>query len=72
MPYAEAPVGELRFAGPRAVRGWGGVRVAESFGPPPPQAGVLATGARTEEGAGDGWLSVMFGRLSWGWGLDCL
>ncbi|WP_406052025.1 carboxylesterase/lipase family protein [Kribbella sp. NBC_00889] len=58
VPYAEPPVGELRFAAPRAVGGWTGVRAADSYGPPPPQAGVLATGARTEEGAGDDWLSV--------------
>ncbi len=36
IPFAEPPVGEARFAAPRPVRGWDGVRKALSFGPPPP------------------------------------
>jgi para-nitrobenzyl esterase len=57
VPYAESPVGGLRFGAPRAVREWDGVRAAELYGPPPPQAGVLGMGARAHE-AGDDWLSV--------------
>lgn len=41
IPFAEPPVGALRFAAPRPVRGWAGVRDAVSYGPPPPQAGVF-------------------------------
>ena len=41
IPFAEPPVGALRFAAPRPVRGWDGVREAVSFGPPPPQAAAF-------------------------------
>ncbi|MGF0174253.1 carboxylesterase family protein [Streptomyces sp. Marseille-Q5077] len=37
VPYAQPPVGEARFAEPRPVRHWDGVREAFAFGPPPPQ-----------------------------------
>jgi para-nitrobenzyl esterase len=33
IPYAEAPVGQLRWAPPKPATAWGGVRQAESFGP---------------------------------------
>src|ERR1044071_6268757 len=33
IPYAAAPVGELRWRPPQAVKGWEGVRRAEKFGP---------------------------------------
>ena len=33
MPYAAAPVGDLRFRAPRAVEGWHGIRDASVFGP---------------------------------------
>ncbi|HTR94133.1 MAG TPA: carboxylesterase family protein [Trebonia sp.] len=39
IPFAEPPVGALRFAAPRPARGWSGVREALSYGPPPPQGG---------------------------------
>ncbi len=39
IPFAEPPVGRLRFAAPQPVGHWDGVRTAASFGPPPPQAG---------------------------------
>lgn len=55
IPFAEPPVGALRFAAPRAVRGWDGVRPAVAFGPPPPQSGVLGA---PEDTAGDDWLTV--------------
>ena len=38
IPYAAAPVGELRFARPGAVVPWGGVRDASYFGAIAPQA----------------------------------
>lgn len=40
VPFAEPPVGELRFAAPRPVRRWEGVREASAFGPPPPQGAM--------------------------------
>ncbi|MFD7027741.1 carboxylesterase/lipase family protein [Streptomyces sp. NPDC059917] len=59
IPFAEPPVGALRFAAPRPVRGWDGVRDARAFGPPPPQAGVFGMDAWSREAAGDDdWLTV--------------
>jgi para-nitrobenzyl esterase len=58
IPFAEAPVGELRFGAPRVVRGWDGVRDALAFGPPPPQAGVFGMDALSREAPGDEWLTV--------------
>ena len=58
MPFAEAPVGPLRFGAPRLVTRWSGVRDAFAFGPPPPQepwGPALAVGERP---AGDDWLTV--------------
>jgi para-nitrobenzyl esterase len=37
VPYAEAPVGRLRFEMPSAAPRWGGVRDAIAVGPVPPQ-----------------------------------
>jgi para-nitrobenzyl esterase len=37
IPYAEPPVGHLRFRAPRPVRPWPGVREAVDFGPACPQ-----------------------------------
>lgn len=42
IPYAEPPVGALRFAAPRPVRGWDGVRTAVAYGPPPRRAATSA------------------------------
>ncbi|GGO96747.1 carboxylesterase/lipase family protein [Wenjunlia tyrosinilytica] len=58
IPFAEPPVGELRFAAPRPVRGWSGVRQALSFGPPPPQGGHFGMDALSQDAAGDDWLTV--------------
>jgi len=63
IPFAEPPVGDARFAAPRPVRDWPGVREAVSFGPPPPQdeAELRETlrGARLPDPpAGDDWLTV--------------
>ncbi|MEV0666209.1 carboxylesterase/lipase family protein [Actinomadura luteofluorescens] len=55
IPFAEPPVGALRFAAPQPVRGWDGVRPAVAFGPPPPQSGVLGT---SQDTAGDDWLTL--------------
>ena len=43
IPFAQPPVGDLRFAAPRPARPWDGVREAAMFGPPPPQSGFLLT-----------------------------
>jgi para-nitrobenzyl esterase len=37
IPFAEPPVGGLRFAAPQPAPPWAGVRDAVDFGPPPPQ-----------------------------------
>lgn len=57
IPYAQPPVGEARFAAPRPVERWDGVREAFAFGPPPPQEpfGPEAPGSLP---AGDDWLTV--------------
>ena len=52
IPFAEPPVGALRFAAPRPVRGWGGVREAASFGPPPPQAAAFGMDRLARERGG--------------------
>ncbi|GAA1914154.1 carboxylesterase family protein [Streptomyces durmitorensis] len=58
IPFAEPPVGALRFAAPRPVGGWDGVRAARSYGPPPPQGGHFGMDALAQEVPGDDWLTV--------------
>src|SRR6476660_8669490 len=58
IPFAEAPVGALRFAAPSSVRPWRGVREALSFGPPPPQGGHFGMDALGQSVAGDDWLTL--------------
>ncbi|GAA0640742.1 carboxylesterase family protein [Streptomyces thermocarboxydovorans] len=59
IPFAEPPVGEARFAAPRPVRGWDGVREAYAFGPPPPQDAALQGRAVVDSlPTGDDWLTV--------------
>lgn len=41
IPYAAAPFGEHRFAGPAPAPSWGEVRDCSVFGPPPPQGTQL-------------------------------
>src|ERR1700677_3292989 len=41
IPYAQPPVGPLRFAAPEPAAAWDGVRDAAQFGPPPPQSSLL-------------------------------
>ncbi|MCY1137201.1 carboxylesterase family protein [Actinoplanes sp. Pm04-4] len=50
IPYAAPPVGAGRFAAPRAVERWDGVRAALSYGPAAPQSS-----GNTED---DDWLTV--------------
>jgi para-nitrobenzyl esterase len=60
IPFAQPPVGDLRFAAPRPARLWDGVREAAMFGPPPPQSGfMLAPTEPVAPGADpDDWLTV--------------
>jgi para-nitrobenzyl esterase len=58
IPFAEAPVGGLRFAAPRPARAWDGVRAALSYGPPPPQPDVFGRDEVSGAAVGDGWLTV--------------
>ena len=60
IPFAQPPVGDLRFAAPRPARPWEGVRDAAAFGPPPPQAGgLLSPLPAPAPGADpDDWLTV--------------
>jgi para-nitrobenzyl esterase len=60
IPFAQPPVGDLRFAAPRPAGPWDGVREAAMFGPPPPQSGFLLTPmAPVDPGADpDDWLTV--------------
>ncbi|RCH69983.1 carboxylesterase/lipase family protein [Streptomyces sp. SDr-06] len=58
IPFAEPPVGALRFAAPRPVRGWSGVREAACYGPPPPQAAHFGMDALAGDPADDDWLTV--------------
>src|SRR5262245_28123032 len=40
IPYAEPPVGDLRFRPPRPALGWAGTRDATKYGEPCPQIGL--------------------------------
>lgn len=55
IPYAQPPVGALRFAAPEPVPHWEGVRSATDFGPPPPQSGP---GPKAEASDDANWLTV--------------
>ncbi|MFJ9708336.1 carboxylesterase/lipase family protein [Streptomyces sp. NPDC101234] len=59
IPFAEPPVGELRFAAPRPATAWDGTREAYAFGPPPPQdLGIQGRTGVLEALEGDDWLTV--------------
>ncbi|MFD5193979.1 carboxylesterase/lipase family protein [Streptomyces sp. NPDC058357] len=53
IPYAQPPVGPLRFQAPAPVKGWDGTRQATEFGPVAPQAGPTA-----ESSVGNDWLTL--------------
>ena len=55
IPFAQPPVGALRFAAPQRPAPWDGVRDAVEFGPPPPQSGPLRAAGT---GGGTEWLTV--------------
>jgi para-nitrobenzyl esterase len=57
IPFARPPVGEFRFAAPQPVQGWGGVRDATSYGPPPPQGGHFGMDGLSQDGTDD-WLTL--------------
>ncbi|MEV4432680.1 carboxylesterase family protein [Streptomyces sp. NPDC049585] len=57
IPFAEPPVGGLRFAAPRPAGRWEGVREAVTYGPPPPQAAVFGMDALSRN-TGTDWLTV--------------
>jgi para-nitrobenzyl esterase len=58
IPFAEPPVGRLRFAAPRPPRPWAGTRDAAAFGPPPPQSARTAVSAPADTGGTGEWLTV--------------
>jgi para-nitrobenzyl esterase len=60
IPFAQPPVGDLRFAAPRPARPWDGVRDAAEFGPPPPQSAYAVTPAPPPPPGADpdDWLTV--------------
>jgi para-nitrobenzyl esterase len=58
IPFAQAPVGALRFGAPRPAQRWDGVRDAPSFGPPPPQADAFGMDRSHDGTAGDDWLTL--------------
>ena len=41
VPFAAAPVGELRWKAPQPAKNWDGVRKAVSFGPNPMQENIF-------------------------------
>ncbi|MFI6934237.1 carboxylesterase/lipase family protein [Streptomyces sp. NPDC050287] len=57
IPFAEPPVGSLRFAAPRPVRRWEGTRETFVFGPPPPQE-PLSPAIPLSTPGGEDWLTV--------------
>jgi para-nitrobenzyl esterase len=54
IPYAAAPVGDLRFSAPAPAQPWDGTRDAQALGPPLPQPVRTLPGLRSETLLG-GW-----------------
>ena len=55
IPFAQPPTGAARFAAPRPVTQWDGVRDATAFGSPPPQSSVFGPAPAP---ADDDWLTL--------------
>jgi para-nitrobenzyl esterase len=55
IPFAQPPTGPARFAAPRPVMPWDGVRDATAFGSPPPQSSVFGPAPAP---ADDDWLTL--------------
>jgi para-nitrobenzyl esterase len=55
IPYAQAPIGDLRFRPPRPAEPWGGLRVCDTFGfvAPQPQGQAMAGQGTPEEQSED-------------------
>jgi para-nitrobenzyl esterase len=51
IPFAQPPVGKLRFQAPQPMKRWRGVRPAKSYGPSAPQIGPVNRLIRTVIGA---------------------
>src|SRR5215218_1449847 len=49
IPFAAAPVGDLRWKAPQPVQPWTGVRGCETYGPSPMQASPAPFNVWTEE-----------------------
>ncbi|HLH82451.1 MAG TPA: carboxylesterase family protein [Trebonia sp.] len=59
IPFAQPPLGALRFQAPRPPRPWDGVRDATRFGPPAPQAPFPGSPPAPPAAGGTGeWLTV--------------
>ena len=58
VPYAEPPVGALRFAAPRPAQAWAGVRPALDYGPPPPQPSLFGSDGSAQPAADEDWLTL--------------
>src|ERR1700733_13005402 len=57
IPFAQPPLGELRFQAPQPVTSWDGVRGAGEFGPPCPQASFPGDPVLPPDTTGE-WLTV--------------
>jgi para-nitrobenzyl esterase len=58
IPFAQPPVGALRFQAPRPAEPWAGTRDAFEFGAPPPQPQGRVVSAPPGAGDPDDWLTV--------------
>jgi len=58
IPFAQPPVGDLRFAAPHPASPWTGTREAAAFGPAPPQSSYALTPAPSPGTDPDDWLTV--------------